>query len=120
MYYFGIRVLDSEDLVANFSLMGLCSLHMLLFFIPYWSNAAMAMFHYASVSDLEKATHVFVKAYHRKQHTTYTGIVPLCYIEDSDSKGRKRENSSWKTLYIISHSFICEPTIPMCYKAVVK
>lgn len=89
IYWFEARVFDQEDLVANFSLIGLCSFLMILFFMPYWSNSAMSYFHYSSASDLKHATHIFVNAYHKKQHTTHTGIVPICYIEDSDLKGHE-------------------------------
>jgi len=86
-YYFGIRVFDSEDLVANFSLIGVWSFLMLMFFMPYWSNVAMSVMHYSSVKDIEYATHVFAKAFHKKQQTKSSAIVPIHYVENSDLKG---------------------------------
>ena len=89
IYYFEMRVFNSEDLAANFSLMGLGSFHMLLFFLPYWSNAIMSVFHYSSTSEIKDSTHIFVKALNKRQHTTYTAIVPVFYMEDSDKKGEE-------------------------------
>lgn len=77
IYYFEMRVFDSEDLAANFSLMGLCSFHMLLFFMPFWSNAIMATFQYSSCGDIEHATHVYCRAENKKQHTVSTEITPV-------------------------------------------
>ena len=82
-YYFQFRVFDAEDLVANFSLIGVCSFLLVMFFMPYWSNVAMSVMHYSSVSDVEDATHVYVTAYHKKQNTKSTGIVMISYVEDS-------------------------------------
>lgn len=49
----------------------------------------MSAFHYSSQTDLKASTHVYVKAVHTKQHTTYTGVVPICYVEDSDLRGQE-------------------------------
>lgn len=57
-----------------------------MFFLPYWSNKAMSMLHYSSGKGLKDSTHVFVKAYHKKQNTVYSGIVPICYVEDSGER----------------------------------
>ena len=87
LYYFKFRVFDAEDLIANFSLIGVCSFLMVMFFMPYWSNVAMSIMHYSSVSEIEDATHVFATAFHKKQQTKTSAIVPILYSEDSDIKG---------------------------------
>lgn len=64
---------------------------MVMFFMPYWSNVAMSIMHYSSVKQIEDATHVFCTAYHKKQHTKTTAIVPIHYVEDSGLHGEESQ-----------------------------
>lgn len=58
-----------------------------MFFMPYWSNVAMSIMYYTSVKHVEDATHVFATAFHKKQQTKSSGIVPICYVDDSNLTG---------------------------------
>lgn len=84
VYWFTTRIFDREDLIANFSFIGMCSFLGFMFFLPYWSNVAMSKLHYSSGSSIKDSTHILVKSYFKKRQQTITEIVPILYVENYD------------------------------------
>ena len=85
IYWFETRIFDREDLVANFSFIGMCSFLGFMFFLPFWSNVAMSYLHYSSGTSIKDSTHILVKSYFRKRQVTSTEIVPILYVENFDT-----------------------------------
>lgn len=76
-HFFGVRLLDKEDIIASFTLIGVVTINFVILLLPFWSTKMKSSMHFSSNSQLQGSTHVFIKIYDKKQNRRTNGITEL-------------------------------------------
>jgi hypothetical protein len=78
-HMFGAKIFDREELVPVLSLMGVITLHSLIFFAKFWSADLDLLIRYSQLSadSIKTCTHVWTRIHNKKQDTIKRHIAPL-------------------------------------------
>ena len=51
-HFFGVRLLDKEDIIASFTLIGVVTIDFVILLLPFWSEKMKAWMHFSSSNSL--------------------------------------------------------------------